>query len=121
MKNLKYCIFSCLFLLLISCSAGGLEIVNDEEIKLVQRGTYVIKGSEGDVELMIGDITEGITEVEIQGIENEKFYYRKAMKEGEDDEFEYEGHHYRIKLNYFEEHLLHDDFAFFSFRAVEKK
>lgn len=121
MQNLKYCFCLCFCLLLFSCSAGGLEIVDDEEIKLVQRGTHLIKGSEGDVELMIGDITEGITEVEIQGIENEKFYYRKAMEEGEDDEFEYEGHHYRIKLNYFEEHVLHDDYAFFSFRTVEKE
>jgi len=120
MTQLKYWIYSFLCILFLSCAADGLEITDNEEIKLVQRGTYLIIGSEGDVELMIGDITEGITEVEIQGIENEKFYYRKAMEEGEDDEFEYEGHHYRIKINSFEEHLLHDDFAFISFRIVEK-
>jgi len=120
MNALKYCICSCLCLILLSCSPSGLEIVDDEEIKLVQRGSHVIKGSSGDVELTIGDITEGLTDVEIQGIENEKFYYRKAMEEGEDDEFEYEGFHYRIKMNYFEEHLMHDDYAFISFRGVEK-
>jgi len=120
MQQLKYCICSCLCILFLSCSAGSLEITEDEEIKLVQRGTHLIKGSEGDVELMIGDITEGITKVEIQGIENEKFYYRKAMEEGEDDEFQYESFHYRIKINSFEEHLMHDDFAFISFRAVKK-
>ena len=121
MNTLKYFTYSCLFITLLSCSPGGLEIVNDEEIKLTQRGTHVIKGSAGDVELSIGDITEGVTEVEIQGIENEKFYYRKLMEEGEDDEFEYEGFHYRIKINSFEEHLMHDDYAFFSFRVVENE
>jgi hypothetical protein len=120
MSTLKYCIYFCFCLLLFSCSPSGLEIIDDEEIKLVQRGSHVIKGSAGDVELKIDDITEGVTEVEIQGIENEKFYYRKLMEEGEDDEFDYEGFRYRIKLNYFEEHLLHDDFAFFSFRELEK-
>ncbi len=117
----KYIIYICLINILFSCKNEGLNINNDEEIKIVQRGSKVIKGSEGDVELKINDITGGSTEVIIEGIENEKIYYKNYMGEGEDGIFQYGMYYYRIKINQFEEHIFHDDYAFIAFRSVSEE
>lgn len=108
-------------ILLNSCGKkNGLEVNNDEEIKIVQRGSKAIKGSEGDIDLKISDITNGLTDVVIEGIENGKVYFKKKLSEAGEGYFQYGKNYYRIKINHFEEHLLHDDYAFISFRAVSE-
>ncbi len=119
--NLKYIISISLIIFLISCKKEGLNINNDEEIRLVQRGTIIIKGSEGDIELKIGDITAGSTEVIIEGIDNSKIYYKNIIARGEYGIFKYGTFYYRIKINRFDEHLLHDDFALIAFRSVSEE
>ncbi len=111
-----------LIALLNSCSKeGGLKIKDDEEIKIVQRGTKVIEGSEGDVDVKISDITNGSTKIIIEGIENGKVYFKKELGEGDEGYFQYGKNYYRIQINHFEEHIMHDDYAFISFRAVSEE
>lgn len=119
--KLKYIIFICLIFLLISCKNEGLNIDNDEEIKIVQRGSKVIEGSEGNIELKIGDITAGSTEVIIEGIETGKIYYKNHLGRGEAGIFKYGMYYYRIKINKFEEHIFHDDYAFITFHSVSEE
>jgi len=121
MKFLKITITIFLITLLNSCMNEGLDINNDEEIKIVQRGSKVIKGSEGDVELIINDITNGSTEVKIEGIESSKIYYNNYLGEGEYGVFQYGKYFYRVKINSFEEHIFHDDYAFIAFRSVSEE
>ncbi len=121
MKFLKFTSALFLIILLNSCMNEGLNINNDEEIKIVQRGSKVIKGSEGDVELIINDITNGSTEVKIEGIENSKTYYKNYLREGEYGVFRYEKYFYRVIINSFEEHIFHDDYAFIAFRSVSEQ
>ena len=110
-----------LLVLLNSCGKNGLVINEDEQIKIVQRGSKLIKGSEGDVELKIGDITNGAADVIIEGIDNGKVYFKKDLGEGGEGYFRYDKKYYRIKMDHFEEHLLHDDFAFVTFHQVSEE
>jgi len=119
-KFQKYFLPFTFALLLISCSIDGLNITENKQMKLVQRGSMIISGSEGDVELQLGDITGGRVDVKMYGIDNDKVYYQSTMMEGGADVFEYAGKKYRIKINHFEEHTFHDDFAFIEFRKVKE-
>lgn len=121
MKKIEQILTIAIIVLLASCSTEGLNIQNDKEIKIVQRGSKVINGSEGDVELMINDITNGSTEVRIENIESGKMYFKSYLKEGEYGIFRYGEYFYRVKINSFEEHLFHDDYAFIAFRSVSKE
>jgi hypothetical protein len=116
--TLKFLSGLLLIILFNSCSTDGLNVSDDKEIKITQRGTEVIKGSEGKVELTIGDITAGSTEVRLEGVENDKVYFKKMLFEGEEGFFQYGKYYYRIKIKNFEEHTFHDDFAFITFRKV---
>lgn len=108
--------------ILLSCNSHGLKIVNDEEIKFVQRESKTIEGSEGDVEIYVGDVTMGTTQVKIKGIENNKLYFNQDMRQNDEGFFQYsEKKYYRIKVNKFENHLLHDDLAFISIREIDTK
>jgi hypothetical protein len=119
--TLKFLSGLLLIILFSSCNTDGLNLSDDKEIKITQRGTEVIKGSEGKVELTIGDITAGSTEVMLEGIENEKVYFKKQMSVGDEGYFQYGKYYYRIKINKFENHTFHDDFAFIAFRKASEK
>ncbi|MBJ2175846.1 DUF5329 family protein [Aureibaculum sp. A20] len=122
MKYLKITSTLLIVIILNSCSkTDGLAITNDNEIKIAQRGSKVIKGSEGDVELILNDITGGSTEVSIVGIENNQTYYKNYLGEGEYGVFQYGKYFYRVKINSFEEHIFHDDYAFITFRTVSEE
>ncbi len=121
MKLFKLIITFFLVSLLNSCTTDGLNISNDKEIKIVQRGSKVITGSQGDVELIINDITNGSTEIKIKGIDTDKVYYQKYLREGDYGLFQYDKYFYRVKINSFEEHIFHDDYAFITFRSVSEE
>ena len=115
----KLIIISCLFLM--SCSSKGLKINNDEEIKFVQRESKIFKGSNGDVEIYVGDVTFGMTQIIIKGIEDNKIYLDREFTQNDEGYFKYgENNYYRIKVNKFENHMLHDDLAFISIREVDE-
>jgi hypothetical protein len=108
--------------IVISCGKNGLKISNDEEIKFVQRESKTIKGSDGDVEIYIGDVTMGQAQIVIKGIGNNKLYFKSDMSANSEGYFQYEKNkYYRIKVNKFENHLVHDDLAFISMREISEE
>gem|GEM_PF-4800251 len=56
----------------------------------------------------------------IRGIDNGSVYLESLIKEGKEKAFQYGKLFYSLKINSFEEHLLHDDYAFISFRQISK-
>lgn len=119
MKNISFLLILLTGFIFTSCSPEGLDITDDEEIRITQRGSITIKGSDGDVDVILGDITMGKMSVKIKSIEEDKVYLKTNLSSGEDAVFQYtEEYYYRIKINSFEEHILHDDIAFISFHKV---
>lgn len=119
MKNISFLLLLLSGLILTSCSNEGLDITDDEVLSIPQRGSMTIEGSDGDIDLILGDITMGSMSVKIKSIEEDKLYLKTNLKEGEEAVFKYnDNNYYRIMINSFEEHVFHDDIAFISFHKV---
>jgi len=106
-----------------SCSKSGLEIQEDALLKITQRGSLVIPGDEGEVTLSVSDITGGACTISVQGEINgiSGYFFDESMGEGETGTFQYHDSYYEIKIDHFEEHLLHDDFAFIRLRSISEE
>jgi len=119
MKKITIPILLIIIFIFSSCGPKGLDITEDKEIRIPQRGSKTIKGAEGDIEIILGDITMGAVSVQIKSIDDDKVYLKTNMSEGQNAIFQYtKEHYYRVKINSFEEHIFHDDIAFISFRKV---
>ncbi|MBE2246634.1 MAG: hypothetical protein IAE67_05205 [Candidatus Competibacteraceae bacterium] len=113
MGKMKIYIFALLFSLLNACGYSGLKIRNHEVIRIIQRDSQVIKGSEGDIEIYVGDISLGMATVQIRSTNDNKLYLKEEMRKGDEAIFQYsETHIYKIKIKRYEEHFFHDDIAF---------
>lgn len=106
-----------------SCSKSGLEIEENALLKITQRGSLVIPGDEGEVTLSVSDITGGSCTISVQGMINGLgiYFFDEPMGEGETGTFQYHDSYYEIKIDHFEEHLLHDDFAFIRLRTISEE
>ncbi len=102
------------------CKRIGLRITDDESMRIVQRGTQTITGNPRDVTISVGDVTGGAADVALEAVGEPKTFLRIPMREGEVGYFDYHGVQYRLKLDRFENHLMHDDYAFVSLRRVGK-
>lgn len=104
----------------ISDSPEKLEVSTIREMRIRQRETLQIKGTGGDVALYLGDITHGACQVEIRGRQNEKeyVYLNRSLREHDSTTFAYYDRFYRIIINGFELHFIHDDFAFLTVREI---
>lgn len=106
-----------------SCSKSGLEIEENALHKITQRGSMVIPGDEGEVTLSISDITGGACTVSVQGMIDGLgvYFFDQLLSEGEAGTFQYHDSYYEIKIDHFEEHVLHDDFAFIRLRTISEE
>lgn len=106
-----------------SCSKSGLEIEENALLKITQRGSLVIPGDEGEVTLSVSDITGGACTISVQGMINGLgiYFFDESLGEGETGTFQYHDSYYEIKIDHFEEHLLHDDFAFIRLRTISEE
>ncbi|MDH4473251.1 MAG: DUF5329 family protein [Fluviicola sp.] len=106
-----------------SCSKSGLEIEEDALLKITQRGSIEIPGDEGEVTLSVSDITGGACTVSVQGMIDGLgvYFFDQSLSEGQAGTFQYHDSYYEIKIDHFEEHLLHDDFAFIRLRTISEE
>jgi hypothetical protein len=122
---MKYQTNNWVFLLLMSSFLGscssGLEIPTDPQIKMTQRGSLILPGSEGDVKIYIDDITLGFTEMTVRLVDQDSILLQQRMTSGTQAYFRYlDNKYYRINLLAFENHTFHDDLAFVSIKEVEE-
>ncbi len=103
-----------------SCSSG-LEIPTEPQVKMTQRGSLILAGSEGDVKIYIDDITLGFTEMTVSLVDKDSILLQQRMTSGSEAYFRYpDNKYYRINLLAFENHTFHDDLAFISIKEVEE-
>ncbi len=112
-----------ILLLFLFISCGGEEIVtessldipDDYSFMLDQRTSRVIKGSEEDIRVRIGDITKRRVEVWVKGESEEAdagtIYFNKVMSKNDEGQFDYHGTSYTIKIEELINHLIGDDNA----------
>lgn len=120
-----------LLLLLVGCTGTPEEKIAPEKLKVSswndlrirQRETTSIKGTGGDLSVFVGDITHGACLVEITG--NQKgqdvVYLSRSLREHDSATFAYYDRYYRVFIQGFELHFIHDDFAFITIREVTKE
>jgi hypothetical protein len=126
-----------LFILLLSLTSckKGLRLTT-EPIRIPEATKINIGGSDGDIELELGNIDtggligiadeialdgkpNGIVNVTVKSTNHKTIYFDKNLREAEDGDFSYAGIQYKLKLTKFELHQFHQDIAFVSIEEVK--
>ncbi len=128
-------LFVIILLLSLSSCKKGLRLTT-EAIRIPEATKINIGGSDGDIELELGNIDtggligiadeialdgkpKGIVNVTVKSTDHKTIYFDKNLRETEGGDFSYAGIQYKLTMTKFELHQFHQDIAFVAIEEVK--